>query len=389
MANQLSATSRPEHIATIQLTTTNTAYQLPTQGGQLPNDRYMWGLWLRFVGRLTMGATPANTATVDNLLALCNRVKVGGIHRVRGQREDFVDMYGPDLYNWQAIYQGVAPYWTGTVNVAASATTDFEFSIPVWFVPGAVALKEQLGFILDAPNYDNLQLTIYWGDPNSVTQITPSGLPPAGMTLSAYGSTTGNPICEVSGMYALAGDSRFRGYIPGRVFRYTVAERTSGDIVNGAVGSRLFEIPRGYRIRALMLKTGLLASGVSSGNHAYANLQGGVFTNLRVQRGINRSIRIYRRQSDIASDVQGMYRYNPQLGYSLVDFAGRGSVKESLDTTGLIAGPSGDTDLYVQSDITPAISPPPAGTLGGPGTPAALLQVEELRFSPYNVFAGA
>jgi hypothetical protein len=72
-------------------------------------------------------------------------------------------------------------------------------------------------------------------------------------------------------------------------------------------------------------------------------------------------------------EIQQSYGMYPQTGYALIDFAQRGRLAEALDTVGLVAGPSGDTDLYIQGDVT------------GAGNQAFLALVEELRGIPRSI----
>lgn len=371
--NPFTAAARQEFIADIVLTTTDTMYTLPTNGGLIPNDRFMYGMWLTFEGRMTNAAANNPTGVLaDAPFSLIEQINVSGYHRVRGQNEPFIQMRGSDLYNLIRIMSGqipfVAPFSQGapvfTISLATGAnlTNDIRFGLFLPFIPMRIPLPSQSDWLLDAPNYDRLQLQVSFSDDKSVFsgQTTAS-------TFSAFASATGNPRIRVEGQFALLNQSAF-GFVPGRVWRY-FQENTSGDITGSGTitGSRQYNIPRGNKIRNILMKTGVKATTVTAGFNAYNTLSDTIFTNIKVQRGLNKSVRFYPDYLKIQQETALSYGVYPRSGYALIDFAQHGSLMEALDTVGLVAGPSGDTDLYVQADVA------------GAANQGALFLVEELR----------
>ncbi len=372
------ATGRPEQIADISLSSTNTQFQLPTNGGLIPNDRYLHSLLMEFQGRMTNPSSGQPTGQqADAPYSLIDTVLVTGYHRVRGANEPFINVRGTDLLNLERMYGGRIPYvvpnTTGApvfslnLSNSANATNDIRFVLELPFTPKRIGVGAQMAWILDAPNYDQLKLTVQFADDKSV--FTGQTTAP---TFSAFGSTTGNPILRVMGRFILGGNSVY-GFVPGRVWRY-FQENTSGDITSSSVSaSRQYNIPRGNRIRGIMIKTGVKSTAISSGNNVYNTVSDTVFANIKVMRGLYKSIRYVADYIGLKFETESMYGIFPATGYALIDWAERGTLREVLNTIGLVAGPSGDTDLYVQADVT------------GGSNFGALFQVEELRNLPVKL----
>jgi hypothetical protein len=368
----ISAIARHEWIADISIPTLNTRYMLPS--GNIPNDRFMYSMRLQFEGRMT---NPGNTHQPTAVLAdapysLIDLVTISGTHRPRNNREDFIIARGADLFEWNKVYLGTGANQISTpatLSASASATNDVRFIIDIPFTPLVVPARERLAYLLDTPNYDQLQLFINFADAASVFVLGDQAV-----TFSAYGSATGNPRIRVSGTFAMGGAGRFANFVPGRVFRQ-YNEIVSGDIVAGATASRLFNLNRGYRIRSALLKTGVKSAAVTSGNNAYLSRSSTILTNIKVVQGLNKQIRFWADQFALQADSGFAYSSLPDAGYTLIDFANQGLLGESLRTQGLVAGPTGDVDLFIQADIA------------GDSAQGALILPEELRYTPGTLFS--
>jgi len=372
------ATSRPEFIADISLSAQNTQFMLPNNGGLIPNDRYMYGMWLTFEGRATNNvALGATGLRADAPFSLIQNITISGYHRVRGQNEPFINLRGTDLYNLNRMYWNAVPYMEPSngwpqfipqVSIVNGDTNDIRFTLYIPFAPMRIPINSQLGWILDAPNYDRLQLQVTFADG---TALFTGGVAAANVTFSAFGSATGAPRLRVSGQFALGGQSIY-GYIPARTWRY-FQEITGSQMTTTATQQRLVNIPRGNKIRAILAKTGTKATDATAGIDVYDTYSDDILANILIQRGLNKSIRIYPDWRTIKYEIQQAYGMYGQTGYSLIDFAQRGRLAEALDTVGLVAGPSGDTDLYYQADVT------------GAANQAFLALYEELRGIPRNI----
>ena len=372
------ATSRPEFIADISLPSVNTQFMLPNNGGLIPNDRYMYGMWLILEGRATNAvALNATGLRADAPFSLLQNVTISGYHRVRGQNEQFINLRGVDLYNLNRFYWNAVPYmepsngwpqFTPQISIVNGDTNDFRIAYYIPFAPMRIPVNSQMGWILDAPNYDRLQLQITFGDG---TALFTGGVAAGNVTFSQFGSATGSPRCRVIGQFALGGQQIY-GYIPARTWRY-FTEITGSQMTTTSTNQRLFNIPRGNKIRALLTKTGTKSTDATAGIDVYDTVSDDILDTLLIQRGLNKSIRIYPDYRTPKFEVQQAYGMYGQTGYGLIDFAQRGRLAEALDTVGLVAGPSGDTDLYYQANVT------------GAANQAALFLIEELRGIPRNI----
>jgi hypothetical protein len=341
----ITALNRFEHIADISYTA-NTPTNLPTQGGQLVDTRWCWGLLLTLEGRATMpGASMPTAQEADGIAQLIERVTMEGFHRVRQRNERFFDLRGADVdFLTKRWTLGAFPSAPTTWAYTASATNDFREHLLVPFVPMGITSKEQQAYLLDVPNYDTLKLTVQWGDSLSVFG---TGTAP---TLTAYGSATGSPKVRVAGLWALAGASRFVNRVPGRTFRY-FQELTGSLLTTTATGVRMIDIPRGNVMRSITVKTGVKSTTISSGNNAYVTLSDTILANIKINRGINRPVRYYPLMHQIQCEnvLQSMYS---KSGYGVIDFARNGALAESFDARPLVSGPSGQVDFFAEADVT-------------------------------------
>lgn len=373
----ITCTGRTEFIGDINITGLNQDVMLSTNGGSLPNDRFLLALYLTFEGRFTNPAANFPTGQwADAPFSFIENVRVEGQHRLRPGRERFIEMRGADLREYCRDFNqsvpfynigGTNPYSTTNLSYAANATNDVRFTIPVPFTPLGVGLRQQIPYLLDCPNYDQLQLTIRVADMLSVFsgQTTQP-------TVTAYGSAAGNARIRVHGVFAMS-PNKFAGFVPARLWRF-MQELTSGDIVSGANNSRLFNVAKGNRISRLGLKTGTRATVVTGGNNVYATLTQTPLSEIKLLQGINRPIRYWADQYIMTQDHGGSYGpVYPTPGFQYIDFVKNGNMGEVLDTKGLIAGSTGDTDLFVQANIA-------AGA-----NQACLMFTEELRGQPINV----
>lgn len=364
----INALTRLEKISDLTFVA-NTSVQLSTQSGNLPQDRFIHSLTLEFEGRITNPASLNPTGVLaDAPYALIERITIEGYHRVRARTEKFIDIRGADLRRMDAIYysqdQAVQP---AQLDIAASATNDIRFFIDVPFVPLKLPARQQTGWLLDAPNYDSLRLTVQFADSFSVFSGQ-TGV----MGFTAFGSASGSPRLRVSARYVMAGAQKFAGFLPGRIWRYF--QDNQSEILTTANQARLFNIPRGNMIRGILLKTGVKATtGVGSGNLPFATLSDTVLANVRIFRGINKIVRDYNSFRDIKNDCVFAYAFNPAEGYALIDFVENGEDQEIFDLRSAVSGPTGDVDTYIAADVT------------GVANQVATVVYEEWRHRPVGV----
>lgn len=348
--NPINAFSRHETIETITIPTLGTQYGLTSNGGKLPNDRYMHGIFLECSFRV---ATPAaNGPTVVNADApysFVNEVIVEGKHKLRRATETIVRMRGPAIAEWQKLYTKVAPVSSGTLGVTASTNYDITFVLYIPFTAIGSRPQDAVNYILDTPNYEQLTLTIRIGDEKNLYTVGSTA-----STFSAYGSASGSPTVKVSGLFCLESKGKFAGFLPGLLSRYYWDAKTSS-LVTTNNGVRLVDVPRGGKIRAIMFKTGVKAS-TNAGNVAYLSLSDSIAQNVKLYSGLNRplwdfgNMRVLRQHAILSRSIA------PSTGYGLIDFVSLGNLQESLNLEAAIAGSTGDIDTYIGADITGAAS---------------------------------
>jgi hypothetical protein len=84
---------------------------------------------------------------------------------------------------------------------------------------------------------------------------------------------------------------------------------------------------------------------------AYASLNDNI-ANINVMRGLNNTVRYFRRPSVQRAQWSTFRDLVPPVGYTIIDFALTSLLGESFNARDLIAGPSGSVDFYLQADVT-------------------------------------
>lgn len=363
----ITALSRMEFIENIPFQE-NSQQTLPTNGGLLPNDRFLHSLMLEFRARLTMPASGGpSAARADSYGAIIERVMVEGYHRIRRQQERIIDLRGSDLEFLSRFYlpsRGI--YLPASINTGASQENDLVVQIMVPFVPMRVAPAQSASYLLDAPNYESLKLTVQYGDFRNL--VVPGSNAP---TWSAFGSGSGSPILRVYGNFAMQAN-RFAGAVPGRIFRW-FQEVTGSPMTTTANQARILDVARGYDIRALYLKTGVKATDVTAGNNCYNTLTD-FLTDIRFNVGLGKYVRRYLDGNAAYFDLANSYNLPGRVaGINIIDFAQHGDLRESLNTRPFISGPTGTVDVYLSADVV------------GAANQAMTAVYEELRYRPVVV----
>jgi hypothetical protein len=370
----------------------NANVQMPTQGGQIPNMRFMKSITLWWEGRITNAASNNPTGfQQDGFSALLDTVKIQGTHRVRGKQEQFINVRGPDMREFCAVYQGKYPdaqlivnavsknagqlnsgqgfsnyFGSSLLSLTASQTNDISFAVEIPFTPLGVGAGQVIDFLLDAPNYDNLTLSVAAADDQNVFTYGTRGVP----TFTAFNSGAGSPQIRVYGSFAKQGLSAFTGFVPARVWRW-FDEQTGSKLTTTTTGVRLNNVNRGNKVRSLLFKTGVRSSAVAAGFNAYSTLSDSIMSgNIQFMQGTNKQIRFFQNYRHMRQMTTKLYGLEYDQGYALLDFAKHGTVREALNLRASVVGASGDVDTYTQSDIT------------GAANQAQLMMYEELYYDP-------
>jgi hypothetical protein len=342
-------------------------YRLPSQNGNLPMNRFIEGLDLMVQMRLTNAVAAETAINVDAPYSIINRVVVEGRHRIRNANETFIDLRGPDLWHLMKFYQGCDGFDQSTtpLGIVLNNTNDILFNLHIPFIPLLLPRFLSAGYLLDAPNYDQLTLRVFLGDLNSLFTTGVGSTETVGPYL---GNAAYPARIRVSGYFAQAGASFFKGFVPGRVWRYQ-NELTGGAMTTTANGTRLFNVPKGNRLRNVMLKTGVKAV-TTPGCDAFLTVSDFILTNIRMNRGLNKPIRQY--NDFFTAHAEEVYLkhlsqagaagaaaapaviYPLTNGYMLMDWCPKGSLDDILDLRGLVAGATGDVDTYIDANVVGA-----------------------------------
>ncbi|MGH3237212.1 MAG: hypothetical protein ACRDOH_28920, partial [Streptosporangiaceae bacterium] len=278
--------------------------------------------------------------------------------------EQFINVRAADLVEDTLEKQGIAPLRSGTLAIAASATSDIRFVVPIVFPPTGISPAQQIGYLLDAPNYNNLALQIVAADPASVfTGQTGT------IAMSAYGSSTGTPRIRVYGIFAQAGASQFSGFVPARVWRY-FHENVSTALTSSATAVALENVSVGNYLRSILVKAGVKSTATTAGYNAYNSLSNTILANLKLTRGLNKYIQFLADMYGLQYANAQFYRINPSTGYGLVDWCPRGTLATLFNTVSLVSGSTGDTSVQFVADVV------------GASNQGAVFVYEELRGQP-------
>jgi hypothetical protein len=329
--------------------------------------------------RLTNAVAAEGAINADAPYSLINRIIVEGYHRIRGANETFIDLRGPDLRHFVDEMQGWLGFDQSTtpLGIVLANTNDINFSIQIPLVPLLMPRHIAAGYLLDAPNYDQLRLRVFLGDLNNLFTTGVGSTETVGPYL---GNAAFPARIRVSGYFAQAGGSMFKGYVPGRVWRYS-QEVLGATMTTTANATRLFNAPKGNRIRALMLKAGVKAA-TTGGCDAFLTLSDVALNTIRFCRGLNKPVRQY--NDFFAAHSESIYTKRfpslpvplvSQQGYMLMDWSPNGVLDDVLDLRGMVAGSTGDVDCYLDANVV------------GAAGQAAVAVYEELRGFPQNFSA--
>ena len=338
---------KPESIETLRFLPSS-SLTLSGNGGQLPKDRYMTGLIIQYRGRITNAGSGNPTGTnAGGMFNLIDRVRVYGKHRFRRSDDTIIDLSGVNLAQLELVYTRVAPVTSGSLSTSASATQDISFAVFIPFTPMAVSPIEVRNHLLDAPNYDTLYCKIDTGAYGSVF----SGHSTAG-TFSAFGSASGDGVINVMGIYASEPSTNFSGFIPGYLSRYS-KDSIAGVMNTTNSKSRILDVPKGSRLRGLLLKTGTLQTGLGT-LRAFASLSDDLLTNIVLNRGTNRRVwdsPNFQMARSLAKITKGV---SPETGYLLMDWVNTGDMSQSFSTNDMVAGATGEVDFYLEAQVAGA-----------------------------------
>jgi hypothetical protein len=245
----------------------------------LKTDRFIWGLLVTFVGRLsvTSGFTPLTNA----LWNLFQEFRVKGTHSVYGSQvlfrergatcRDMGAIYGRGGYvpsAWILKGGSVGPF-DGTASTAFDVRVEFLLPFPVQGIP----LPDQILWgAVKGPDWSG-DLHLEW-DGVDGTALGSTG---ANVAISAYGSNSGSAQVLVSTIRPAMTVALQNAISPALTFK---SYRDLATVLQGATvtGQKITDLNIGKNTARVILRTGTLQTSVSAGVVVMASLSDNIIT---------------------------------------------------------------------------------------------------------------
>jgi hypothetical protein len=245
----------------------------------LKTDKFIWGMQVRFHGRIAVGGT-GFSPLVNALWNLIQEFRVYGTHakygaqvpyRLRGAMvADYSRIFGQGFLPTATVLKGgVAGTFDGT------ATTNFDVDV-IWtliFPPGDLPLSDMIvNGALKGPDWaGDLHLAMDTADGTAL------GTTAGNITFSAYNSASGSPQLLVSLIRPNMTVALMNAISPAICFKTYV---TLDQLLQGSnfTGQQIALLNTGKGTTRIILKTGTLQTGATSGVTVYASLSNGIIT---------------------------------------------------------------------------------------------------------------
>lgn len=247
----------------------------------IPLARALESIKVIWRGRLVIGTAGYTTGVPEAPQSLIERIVVRGNHSKWGN-QILMDISGATAFAGLRCYQprgNIAlngttligdlgsPMPTTGINAGALGTYDLELHYELPAAPwGAWNARMAAPWLWREENFGNsLQIELTVGDRTSLG--TPAGTTVT--TWTAFGSATGSPSVEIYGNYAMMGPMQGVGQ-NGIVLRSEIV--ASPSLTSAASGTQLGAQLRKVVTTNLLLKSGIMLTGVSSGVNVFASL---------------------------------------------------------------------------------------------------------------------
>jgi hypothetical protein len=246
----------------------------------LKTDKFIWGLQVRFHGRIATGAT-GFTPLPNALWNLIQEFRVYGTHVKWGAQVPF-RLRGATVRDYSQIFgYGFNPVSLVTkAGVAGSsfdgtASTNFDCDT-VWtliFPPGDIPLADQIvNGAIKGPDWPgDLHLAMDTCDGTCL------GTTAANITFSAYGSGSGSPQLSVSLIRPNMTVALMNAITPAICFK-TYTDLASLLQATTFTGQKISDLNIGKGTTRVILKTGVLQTATSAGVTAFASLSNSIIT---------------------------------------------------------------------------------------------------------------
>ena len=340
MARPVVTLNRWEKISTKPWTANNTLRF--TKSADFDPSRILRSMLINIQCTIAVGVADASALLADGVAAILEQIRMYGSHQGRGSTDNFLQVRGCDMKVYKNMQAGVSIFDNSSaLAVTHGQSYNVDFNIILDFPPAHLRLEEQVGYLLDVPNYSQLELDLQFGDALSIWN-------PAGTTTFAIT----NQNVNVLGRYAQE-KGKFAGFAFG--LKYMIfTENATSDLTTTANQKNLYQLDNKGRIRSILVKTGTKATTTTAGNNAYATVSDSILANLRIVQTPSQKFREYARFTDIKAINSNDHKYNPPTGYALIEFGGDGLSFEALAPKSIATGQAGDTNLWLQADPTGA-----------------------------------
>jgi hypothetical protein len=311
-----------------------------TKQADLDPGRVLRSLLINVVGSCTLATNPATAVLGDNVGAILEQIRMFGSHLKRGTTDNFLQMRGADLKEAINDYNGVAVFDNSAVRAVGIAAYLVDFNLLIDFPPARAQVREQVGYLMDVPNWSQLELDLQFGDEKSLWNLG-----------TAVPTWTGQTV-NILGRYAQE-PGKFDGFGFGLIYR-TFNEDTSSNLASNQANKNLYQLDNKGRIRSLLLKTGVKSLTTTAGNNAYASLSDSILSDIKLLQVPSQKFREFYRFNDIKA-ISGALKYlNPATGYALLDLTGDQLLFEMLRPSALATGEAKDTNLWLQASVVGA-----------------------------------
>ena len=307
---------------------------------ELDPARFLVGLLINVRATVTLGTANAAAVLADNVACIIESIRAFGKNQVRNTTDTFIQIRGCDMKELMNQFAGITVFDNSSTLAVGTGAYNLDFNIIIDFPPPNVRVEEQIGYLLDVPNWSNLEIDLQFGDANSLWN-------PSTTTFAWT-----NQVVNVLGRYAME-PGKFAGF--GFGLRYLLGTEIAGSLLTTtATKQNLFQLDAKPKVRGLLLKTGVKATTTTAPNNAYATLSDSILANVNLIKAPNLMFRQYFRTTDLkAINAYGQKR-NPVTGYAWLDFVLNGLSFEALNPTVLANGAANDMNLWIQADVAGA-----------------------------------
>jgi len=337
-------------------------------------DKFIWGMQVRFHGRIAVGGT-GFTPLPNALWNLVQEFRVYGTHAKYGAQVPFRQR-GATVRDYSVIFgQGFVPTQytlkggvAGTFDGTASTNFDCDFMWTLIFPPGDIPLSDQIvNGALKGPDWaGDLHLAM------DTTDGTALGTTAANITFSAYGSASGSPQLLVSLIRPNMTVALMNAIFPAICFKtYTSLD----SLLQGSTftNQQIALLNIGKGTTRVILKSGTLQTGVSTGVEVFASLSDSIITQSYPALD-GKPLKNPYSNKEMREYGSFFYKTNSPSGYQVLDWIEGRNVLSAFPSQGLtaarrfevdgnITGAANQGGERIQEELlgSPVIMPVPVG----------------------------